>query len=211
VATMQAIFDKGIASVPTTTTPPSTEAPTTTVKPTTTPPPTAAPTTPAPTPAPPTAAPPTEAPVTKPPTTPAPTEAPTTVKATTTTVAPVTVMSVLRSTPQFSEFAAVVTATGVDAQLSADTPMTLFAPTNDALSPDDVARLSGDRNAVLQYLVPNQSLLLSQLNDGLLPNAGGSSLVIDTTPTLTVNGVAVSVPDVAAGKGTIQGLADALP
>jgi uncharacterized surface protein with fasciclin (FAS1) repeats len=121
-------------------------------------------------------------------------------------------MSVLKSNPQFSEFTAVVTATGVDSQLSADAPMTLFAPTNDALSPDDVARLSGDRNAVLEYLVPNQALLVSQLADGLkLQSAAGTTLTIDTTPTLTVNGVAVSVPDVAAGKGTIQGLADALP
>ena len=204
VATMQAIFTKGVASVPTTTTPPSTEAPTTTVKPTTTP----APTTPPPTPAPTT------------PTTPPPTEKATTTteKATTTTssttttsttIAPVTVMSVLSKTPQFSDFAGVVTATGMDAELSQDAPMTLFAPTNDALSDADVLRLSGDPQAVLGYLVRGQTLTTGQLT-GDLVSASGSTLTIDPVAK-TVDGVSITAPNLAAGKGIIQGLGGVLP
>ena len=183
IDTLRAAFAKGESSVPTTTAPPSTNGPTTTATATTTAPTTA------------TTAPPES---TSPPT----------------TEAPATLLSTLEANPDFSEFVGLIYLAGVQAEFSTHDPSTLFAPTNEAIDPSAIPGLA-TAAAVKQYLHPGQSLKSGDLTAGLTlatANGGGQVLTIGgAAPDLTVDGVPIKNPEIAAGSSTIHPISGILP
>jgi peptidoglycan hydrolase-like protein with peptidoglycan-binding domain len=197
VATLQAIYARGqltgAASVPTV--PPETYPPP--------PPPTEPPTTTAPKP-PPTVAPP-------PATTTTVEETTTTVEESTTTsevVREPTLFDVLEGDQRFTTLVAVAETAGYGRDLASTGPLTLFAPTNDAFTPDDVARLTSDpaaADALLRNLAVEGRLTAAQLVDGetLVTLGHDADLVVDAAEDpVTVSGAPVLPgPDITASNG----------
>jgi peptidoglycan hydrolase-like protein with peptidoglycan-binding domain len=196
VATLQAIYARGIAtgvaSVPTTTAPPETTAPPAT---TTAPPPpdtTAAPT---PTPAPTT--PPT------PPTTDAPTPEPERDD----------LYAVLAADPQFSSLVEVLDTAGYATDLAHPGPITFFAPTNaafDQLDPETRDRLTSDpaaANELLRDLAVEGALTTDELTTGELTSVGGFQIeIVADGGTITVQGAPIVAPNLVASNGVAQGI-----
>jgi peptidoglycan hydrolase-like protein with peptidoglycan-binding domain len=196
VATLQAIYARGIAtgvaSVPTTTTPPETTAPPTTAAPPpqpTTPPPTAAPTAP-----PATTTPTTEAP--------APPEQD-------------DLYTVLANDPEqrFTSLIEVLDTAGYATDLAHPGPLTFFAPTNDAfeqLDPETRDRLTSDpvaANEMLRDLAVEGALTTDQLTTGELPSFGGFPIeIVADGDTITVDGAPIVAPNIVASNGIAHGL-----
>ena len=154
-ATLQAIYDRGVASVPQ---PPPTTTTTTTTAPTTTTPATVAPTSATPTtPQPETTPQPQTTP--QPETTPEPETTPkpsTTPKPPDTTVpADADIADALTGDPRFSQYVSLLTAAGWSGSVGTLAPITVFAPTNaalDALPADQLAELRADPETLARLL-----------------------------------------------------------
>ena len=201
VATLQAIYARGVASgTPAPPPAPATSTPTTTAAPT--PAPTAPPTVPptAPVPAP-TTTPPSPPPA--PPTTEPPSPE--------TTVPPPDepdLYAVLSADPQFSTLVEVARAAGYGADLAAPGPVTLFAPTNEAFASVDDETLEELRtdpaaaDALLRDLAVEGAVPSSELETGDLRTIGGASIeVVVDAGTITVGGAPVVEPDITASNG----------
>lgn len=200
-ATIRAAYERGLLDGSTTTTT-TTVAPATTVAPTTVPPTTVAPTTP----------PATTVPETAPPTVP-PTEPPTTEPPATDLV---DLFRTLQADPQYSTFVELLIAAGFTEDTELIGPFTVFAPTNAAFESVDAATLEeikGDPEAlrqVLAYHVIEGRLAAADLV-GELETINGSLLVAEGSgASLTVGGVPVVSPDVAATNGVIHGISSIL-
>ena len=210
VATLQAIYARGVASGTATQTtvpptPPSTAPPTTAAPPA--PPPTIPPTAPVPattiTPLPP----PTATPTTQPPspeTTAPPPDEP-------------DLYDVLAADPQFSTLVEVARAAGYGTDLAAPGPVTLFALTNEAFASVDDETLEELRtdpaaaDALLRDLAVEGAVPSSELETGDLRTIGGGSIeVIVDDGTITVDGAPVIEPDITAANGVAHAIG-ALP
>jgi peptidoglycan hydrolase-like protein with peptidoglycan-binding domain len=210
VATLRAIYARGVASgellvppPPEPTTPPKPPAPTTV------PAPTVAPTAPEP---PPTAAPATTTAPT--PTTDAPSEPadpPDTIEP------PVTgpdLYDALSSDARFSTFIELARIAGYDHDLSQLGPFTVFAPTDDAfeaLDPDELEELRTDpaaANALLRDLIVEDRIAGVDLRSGPLRTIGGGSIEIATgAGGTTAGGAQVSADAIEASNGVVHALA----
>jgi branched-chain amino acid transport system substrate-binding protein len=207
VATMQAIYARGIttgvASVPTTTVPPPTTAPKPTVPPKpTSPPPTAgpAPTT-------------TQKPSTTPPTTPT-TEAPAKPAPPPKPAPPAgpDLYAALAADARFSTFVEIVNTGGYRADLSGPGPLTVFAPSNDAFAAFDADQLhelrtsEGAADALLRGLIVEG--VVDMTTSASLPTIGGVAVPLDVAAgSVTFGGAAVVGAPLDASNGVVHGLA----
>ncbi len=194
-ATVQAIYERGIATGSTTTvpdTPDTTAAPETTAAPTTAAPPTAPP---------PTAAPDTTAPPTTEP--PAPEEP--------------NLFATLQADPDFSIFLELVLQSGFDSDVERPSLYTVFAPTNEAFEddPETLAQLrqlgTEDPGALAEYLsyyIAEGSFTTSTMPAEVRNLYGDLLTITGTAPNLSVNDVLIDPAkrDIAASNGVIQGL-----
>ena len=170
----------------------------------------------------PTTAPTTVAPTTAPTTTPAttPTTQATTTVAPTTTSIPVvtvppspsaTVMDILAASPDLSRLDALVTEAGLDETLGGDEPLTLFAPSNQAIETLEAAPGGADlladpdrlRDLLLGHVVPEALDAATIFGGSDLTTAGGSVLEVDPDVE-TVGGATVLVSDVTAANGVLH-------
>ena len=199
-ATVQAIYERGIATGSTTTvpaTPDTTVAPETTAAPVTT----AAPETTA---APTTAAPETTVAPTAPPTTEAPEPAPTK-----------NLLETLRADPDFKTFYDLVVKSGYVHDAANLGPFTVFAPTNSAFDDASLEALDQLSQTELQAYLANYitddgqgRFLLSESPTTLLNFYGDPLDIVGASPSVTVNTVLIDVDksDIEATNGVIQGL-----
>jgi branched-chain amino acid transport system substrate-binding protein len=198
VATLQAIYARGVATG-------------TPSEPTVQPPP------------PTTATPPTPTPTTDTPaaTTTAPATTTTASPPSTTTSAPTpdesNLYDVLSADPQFSTLVEVARAAGYGSDLAAPGPVTLFAPTNEAFATVDdntLEQLRSDpaaADALLRDLAVEGALPSRELETGELRTIGGGSIEVTVdADTITVGGASVVERDIIAANGVAHAL-DALP
>ena len=175
------------------------------------PPPTEAPTTTAPKP-PPTAAPPDPVTTTtepEPDTTTTLEATTTTEETTTTTEAPrePTLFDVLSADPdRFSTIVAIAETAGYGRDLANPSPLTIFAPTNDAFVGVDLGPLTSDpaaADALLRNLAVEGRLTTDQLVSGTLPTLGhDADLVVDADGNpITVSGAPIVGADITASNG----------
>ena len=205
-ATIQAIYDRGLADGSATTT-------TTTVAPATTVPATAPPATEPPATTPPATPPPT-APPTVPPTAPPATEPPETAPPATDPPAPEqdNLFLTLQADPDFSTFVELLIAAGFTAATETIGPPTRLAPTNAAyaaIDPADLEAIKNDPEALRQILAYHvvDGRLLSAALVGELETLNGTLLRCEGAgPTLTVGGAPVVKPDIEASNGVIHGI-----
>jgi uncharacterized surface protein with fasciclin (FAS1) repeats len=116
-----------------------------------------------------------------------------------------TVLAVLRANG-LTRFLRAIEATGLAETLTGEGPYTLFAPTNRAVAaadlPDDAERL---RAVVAYHIVPG--MFTTDFLAGVDVNyttLAGSSLNVDGTAGLTVNGAAILTPDLGADNGVVN-------
>ena len=166
----------------------------------------------------------TTAPTTAPTTTVAPTttpttEATTTVVSTTTSIPVVsvpaspsaTLMDILAVSPDLSRLDELVTQAGLVETLGGEEPLTIFAPSNQAIetleSAPGGAELLADperlRNLLLGHVVPGELDIATILAGSDLTTASGSVLVVDAEAE-TVGGADVVVTDVTAANGILH-------
>jgi OOP family OmpA-OmpF porin len=94
-----------------------------------------------------------------------------------------TMLELIATDPQFSALHLAIGATGL-ASLSDDSPVTLFAPSNeafDALTPDQAGRLNADPEllaAILEQHVVADELMFADIEKGSLTTIGGSRVVV---------------------------------
>ena len=131
-----------------------------------------------------------------------------------------TIVEVAQGNAAFSTLVEAVVAADLAGTLSGDGPFTVFAPTNAAfaalpdgtleslLQPANRAQLQ----ALLTYHVVPGRLAAADLTDGrVLETVQGEQLVVGRAGgAVTVNGVAVQTPDVAASNGLIHGVGGVL-
>jgi branched-chain amino acid transport system substrate-binding protein len=193
VATLQAIYARGVATgTPAPTSAPAASSPTTTAAPTTAP----------------------SAPPTVPPTAPVP--ATTQPPAPETTVPPsdeADLYAVLSADPQFSTLVEVARAAGYGVDLAAPGPVTLFAPTNAAFASVDDETLEELRtdpaaaDALLRDLAVEGAVPSSELETGDLRTIGGASIeVVVDAGTITIGGAPVVEPDITAANGVAHAI-----
>jgi uncharacterized surface protein with fasciclin (FAS1) repeats len=211
VATLQAIYARGVASgellvppPPETTAPPKPAEPTTVPSTTPKPPPTAAPTTTKP-----------ATPTTKPEST---TTAPTNEEEPATTAPPPPAQpdlyAALSRDARFSTFIELARTAGYDHDLGQPGPFTVFAPTNEAfaaLDPDELDQLRSDpvaANELLRDLIAEGRITGAELTPGALRTIGGGSIEIATGGGGTTAGGAPVTPDaIDASNGVVHALA----
>ncbi len=212
-ATVQAVYERGVASGTTTTTtapPDTTVAPETTAAPETTevPQTTAAPET--------TAAPTTAVPTTAAPTAPRRPRAPPAPPTTAPPAPPVeeNLFDTLRADPDFSIFVDLVLQSGFDNDVDRPALYTVFAPTNDAFDadPDGLAALQAlspdELQVYLAHYIAEGSFTTANMPPSVLTLYGVDLTVTGTAPDLSVDGVAITAAkrDITASNGVIQGL-----
>ena len=197
VATLQAIYARGVASG-TATQPTVPPTPPSTAPPATAAPPSAPPTVPPTAPAPATTA----TPATQPPETTAPA-----------TPEEPDLYAVLSADPQFSTFVEVARAAGYGTDLTAPGPVTLFAPTNVAFASVDDEVLEELRtdpaaaDALLRDLAVEGAVPSSELETGELRTIGGASIeVVVDAGTITVGGAPVVEQDITAANGVAHAI-----
>ncbi|MGB3308890.1 MAG: fasciclin domain-containing protein [Nodosilinea sp.] len=128
-----------------------------------------------------------------------------------------TVVDVAASSEEFSILAQAVEAADLTEALSADGPITVFAPTNEAfealpegaldelLLPENQALLQ----QVLTYHVVEGAVPAADVTTGEVPTVAGTplSLAVDeTTGDVMVNDAMVVAPDIQASNGIIHGI-----
>lgn len=148
------------------------------------------------------------------------TEATTTVAPTTTTSIPVvsvpaspsaTLMDILAVSPDLSRLEALVTEAGLVESLSGEEPVTLFAPSNQAIetleaSPGGAELLADPerlRNLLLGHVVSGELDIATILAGDDLTTASGSVLAVDPDAE-TIGGATAVVTDVTAANGVLH-------
>lgn len=136
---------------------------------------------------------------------PAPTEAPAEAAITLKSDTSKTMLELLGSDPNFSKLVDALKAAGIE-DPAADSPVTLFAPTNaafDALDPDTLARFmadpAGSLTRVLQYQMVNGALSASDV-----AAADGGRLDTVAGEPVSVADLVVAAPDIEASNGVIH-------
>jgi len=126
-----------------------------------------------------------------------------------------TIVDVAVANGSFNTLVAAVTAAGLVDALSADGPLTVFAPTDDAfaalpeglvdclLLEENVDALS----AILTYHVVEDAVMSTDLTDGPVPTLQGEEITVDLTDGVVLNdGPTVVIADVPASNGVIHAI-----
>jgi uncharacterized surface protein with fasciclin (FAS1) repeats len=126
---------------------------------------------------------------------------------------PGTIVDVAVANGSFDTLVAAVTAADLAGALSADGPLTVFAPTDDAfaalpeglvdclLLEENVDALS----AILTYHVVDGMVMSTDLTDGPVPTLQGEDVTVDLTDGVVLNDtVNVVIADVEASNGVIH-------
>lgn len=117
----------------------------------------------------------------------------------------------LQSNADFSNFVTALKAVNLIALLKSNT-LTIFAPTNEALTADKLAAISADKNALqktlLHYII-NAKIDSSKIKGahGGLPTGAGDKIVVDGTAAdgvLKADNATIIQPDVMATNGVIH-------
>lgn len=126
------------------------------------------------------------------------------------------VLDVAAATGQFTQFLAAVEAAGYEDTLRGEGPFTLFAPTDEAfrrMDPREVERLMQPQHheellALLAYHVVPERVTADSMHGRVrrIETAGGYRLEVDGRDGLRVNGELVTVRDINATNGVIQGV-----
>jgi uncharacterized surface protein with fasciclin (FAS1) repeats len=126
------------------------------------------------------------------------------------------VIDVAAATGQFTRFLEAVEAAGYEETLRGEGPFTIFAPTDEAFRQMDqreVARLMDPRNrdelvALLAYHVVPERVTSESMAGRVqrVESANGYRVEIDARDGMRINDQLVSVPDVTASNGVIQGI-----
>ncbi|HEY3948252.1 fasciclin domain-containing protein [Phenylobacterium sp.] len=118
----------------------------------------------------------------------------------------------LQSNADFSNFVKALTSVNLMALLKSSPGLTVFAPTNEALTADKLAAISGDKNALqktlLHYII-NAKIDSSKIKGahGGIPTGAGDKIVVDGTApdgTLKADNATIIQPDVMVSNGIIQ-------
>lgn len=126
------------------------------------------------------------------------------------------VLDVAAASGQFTQFLAAVEAAGYEETLRGEGPFTIFAPTDDAFRQMDqreVRRLLDPRNreelyALLAYHVVPERVTSENMGGRTTRTeaANGYRLTIDGRDGMRVNDHLVTMPDITATNGVIQGI-----
>jgi uncharacterized surface protein with fasciclin (FAS1) repeats len=126
------------------------------------------------------------------------------------------VLEVAAATGQFTRFLAAVDAAGYSETLRGEGPFTIFAPTDEAFRQMDqreLARLMEPRNheellALLAYHVVAERVTSEGVRGRVVREeaANGYRLTVDGRDGLRVNDQLVTMPDINASNGVIQGI-----
>lgn len=122
------------------------------------------------------------------------------------------IVTVASTTEGFSTLVAAVQAAGLVETLQGDGPFTVFAPTDDAFAalPEgllDTLLLPENQETlvrILTYHVVAGEVTSSDITPGEVETVEGSSVTIDTSNGVTVDGANVTVADVDASNGVIH-------
>ncbi len=126
---------------------------------------------------------------------------------------PGTIVEVASGADQFETLVQAVQTAGLVDALSAEGPLTVFAPTDEAFAelPDGVveALLQPENRELLTqiltyHVVPGQ-VMAADLEDGSVTTLQGSGLAINVTPErVVVNNGSVTTADIAASNGVVH-------
>ena len=126
-----------------------------------------------------------------------------------------TIVDVAVANGSFGTLVAAVTAAGLVDALSADGPLTVFAPTDDAFAalPEGLVDcLLLEENvdaltAILTYHVVSGAVMSTDLTDGPVPTVQGEDITVDLTDGVVLNdGPTVVIADVPASNGVIHAI-----
>ncbi len=126
---------------------------------------------------------------------------------------PGTIVDVAVAAGSFNTLVAAVTAADLVDALSADGPLTVFAPTDDAFAAlpaglVDCLLLPENKDAltsILTYHVVDGDVMSTDLTDGPVPTLQGEEVTVDLSDGVTLNGsVKVVTADIAASNGVIH-------
>ena len=126
-----------------------------------------------------------------------------------------TIVDVAVANGSFGTLVAAVTAAGLVDALSADGPLTVFAPTDDAFAalPEGLVDcLLLEENvdaltAILTYHVVDGAVMSTDLTDGPVPTLQGEEITVDLTDGVVLNdGPTVVIADVPASNGVIHAI-----
>jgi len=126
-----------------------------------------------------------------------------------------TIVEVAVANGSFGTLVAAVTAAGLVDALSADGPLTVFAPTDDAFAalPEGLVDcLLLEENvdaltAILTYHVVDGAVMSTDLTDGPVPTLQGEEITVDLTDGVVLNdGPTVVIADVPASNGVIHAI-----
>jgi len=118
----------------------------------------------------------------------------------------------LQTNADFSNFVKALTAVNLMSLLKASPGLTVFAPTNEALTADKLAAISADKNALqktlLHYII-NAKIDSSKIKGahGGLPTGAGDKIVVDGTAAdgaLKADNATIIQPDVMVSNGVIH-------
>jgi uncharacterized surface protein with fasciclin (FAS1) repeats len=126
------------------------------------------------------------------------------------------VLDVAAATGQFTQFLAAVEAAGYEETLRGEGPFTIFAPTDDAfrrMNQRELERLLQPENheellALLSYHVVPERVTTQSAGRRVTrrESANGHRVTIDGRDGLRVNDQLVTMPDINASNGVIQGI-----
>lgn len=128
---------------------------------------------------------------------------------------PGTIVDVAVANGSFGTLVAAVTAADLAGALSADGPLTVFAPTDDAFAalPEGLVDcLLLEENvdaltAILTYHVVDGQVMSTDLTDGPVPTLQGEDVTVDLTDGVVLNdSVNVAIADVEASNGVIHAI-----
>ncbi len=126
-----------------------------------------------------------------------------------------TIVDVAVANGSFETLVAAVTAADLVDALSADGPLTVFAPTDDAFAalPEGLVdcllleESSDALTSILTYHVVDGEVLSTDLTDGQVPTLQGEEITVDLTDGVVLNGgPSVVIADVDASNGVIHAI-----
>jgi uncharacterized surface protein with fasciclin (FAS1) repeats len=126
------------------------------------------------------------------------------------------VLDVAAATGQFTRFLAAVEAAGYEETLRGEGPFTIFAPTDDAFRQMDQAEIDrlmqpvnrDELLALLSYHVVAERVTTESVNGRTVrpESSNGYRVTVDGRDGLRVNDELVTMPDINARNGVIQGI-----
>jgi uncharacterized surface protein with fasciclin (FAS1) repeats len=125
---------------------------------------------------------------------------------------PGTIVEVAAATDGFTTLVAALTAADLLETLSGEGPFTVFAPTDEAFAalPEGLLeKLLLEENldvlvSILTYHVVAAEVLAADVTDGDVATVEGSTIALDTSDGVSVNGANVVLADVLASNGVIH-------